>query len=214
MPRPALLLDISLAPRTQAPAWPGDAPFTTTDTSTFAAQGYHSSALSLSAHAGTHMDAPGHVIKGGPLLDAYPISRFVLPAVVVDAGSGPLVESAAVAAAGLRPGEALLLRTDNAARGLVNPDGSIREDFTALSPDAARAAVDARASLVGIDAPSVDPFHSQDIPAHLALLHHDVLVLEWLDLSAAAPGRYTLSCLPLKLAGVEACPVRAVLSVP
>lgn len=211
MPSPSRIIDITLGPGQGAPAWPGDAPFSSSAAKTFERDGHHTSTLTLSAHAGTHVDAPGHMIPGAPLLDAFGPERFVLPALVLDAGPGPLVGPEVVAACGLAPGEALLLKTDNSARGLATPDGSMRTDFTALSPDAARAAVAAGASLVGIDAPSADPFDSEDVPAHMALLGSGVLILEWLDLSAAAPGRYLLCCPPLRLPGVEASPVRALL---
>lgn len=206
----ARIIDISLAIGTQAPAWPGDPPLEVRPAHTFATSGWHTSVLTMSAHAGTHIDAPGHILPGAPLLDAFGLERFILPAVVVDAGPGPLAGAEAVRRSGLRPGEALLVRTDNSARGLADASGAMRTDFTALSPEAARACVDAGASLVGIDAPSVDPYGGP-VPAHETLMRAGVLVMEWLALAAAPPGRHLLVCLPLHLPGVEASPVRAVL---
>ena len=65
--------------------------------------------------------------------------------------------------------------------------------------------------LVGIDTPSVDLFTATDLPAHEALARHEMLVLEGLDLSGVPEGLYELVALPLRLAGFEASPVRAVL---
>jgi arylformamidase len=38
-----------------------------------------------------------------------------------------------------------------------------------------------------------------------------VVILEGLDLSQVSQGRYTLYCLPLKLAGSDGAPARAIL---
>ena len=47
--------------------------------------------------------------------------------------------------------------------------------------------------------------------AHLAVMHTDMRVLEGLVLDDPAPGDYELIALPLRLAGLDASPVRAVL---
>jgi arylformamidase len=64
---------------------------------------------------------------------------------------------------------------------------------------------------VGIDTPSVDAFDSKDLPAHHALLRHDMANLEGLVLMAVPDGVYELVALPLRLVGFDASPVRAVL---
>ena len=65
--------------------------------------------------------------------------------------------------------------------------------------------------MIGIDTPSVDLFDSKDLPAHLAFLRNDMAILEGIDLSEVPEGIYELIALPLKLAGFDASPVRAVL---
>jgi arylformamidase len=57
----------------------------------------------------------------------------------------------------------------------------------------------------------VDDATSEDLPGHRALLHHSIAILEWLDLSQAPDGLYELAALPLKIAGGDGSPVRAVL---
>ena len=64
---------------------------------------------------------------------------------------------------------------------------------------------------MGVDTPSIDPFHSTDLPAHQAILRHDLAVLEGLDLAAVPDGFYELIALPLRLVGFDASPVRAIL---
>lgn len=204
------IIDITLPIGPATPPWPGDPGLTVGAAHTFASSGWHTSVLTLSAHTGTHVDAPGHMLPDGARLDAFGLERFVLPAVVAEAGPGPLVGAEAVRRSGVRPGEALLLRTDNSARGLADASGAMRTDFTALSPGAARAVVDAGASLLGIDGPSADPYGAA-VPAHTLLMGAGVLIVESLALARAPLGRHLLVCLPLRLPGVEASPVRAVL---
>ena len=64
---------------------------------------------------------------------------------------------------------------------------------------------------VGIDGLSIDRQDASDLPVHRRLLGAGVLVIEGLDLRAAAPGRYTLVCLPLSFPELDGAPARAVL---
>jgi arylformamidase len=64
--------------------------------------------------------------------------------------------------------------------------------------------------LVGVDYLSVAPF-KQSRPTHEILLKADVVIVEGLDLSKVEQGRYTMYCLPLKLAGIDGAPARAIL---
>jgi arylformamidase len=82
----------------------------------------------------------------------------------------------------------------------------------ALAPDAAEACAGLGVAMVGVDYLSVDCFGAaREHPSHTILMSRKILLLEGLDLTAAAPGRYTLICLPLKMPGAEGSPVRAVL---
>jgi arylformamidase len=85
------------------------------------------------------------------------------------------------------------------------------DDFAAFDPAtiAWLASLDVR--LVGIDTPSVDPADSKTLDSHQQLLAHDMRVLENLVLDEVEAGDYELIALPLKLAGADASPVRAVL---
>ncbi len=80
-----------------------------------------------------------------------------------------------------------------------------------MSEPAARACLDRGVKLVGIDYFTVDSFTSETFPVHKCLLSAGVIIMETVNLRDVKPGRYTLICLPLRLAGAEASPVRAVL---
>jgi arylformamidase len=66
------------------------------------------------------------------------------------------------------------------------------------------------AALVGLDYLSVAHADEQ-VLVHRAFLDHGVILLEGIDLSHIAPGRYELICFPLRLRGSDGAPCRAVL---
>ena len=66
-------------------------------------------------------------------------------------------------------------------------------------------------TLIGVDTPSLDPQTSKTMDAHLAVAKHGMAILESLVLDAVPFGAYELIALPLKIAGADSSPVRAVL---
>jgi arylformamidase len=88
-------------------------------------------------------------------------------------------------------------------------DDEWRDDFTYISVDVARACEGLR--LVGIDTPSVDPKNSQTLDAHKELLERGIYIVENLNLEGVDEGVYDLIALPLRIAGGDASPVRAVI---
>ncbi|MEY2537856.1 MAG: arylformamidase, partial [Verrucomicrobiota bacterium] len=84
-------------------------------------------------------------------------------------------------------------------------------DFATLSVELIDSLHASGVITVGIDTPSVDLFDSKDLPAHKAILGHDMAILEGLALRNVPEGVYELIALPLRLVGFDASPVRAVL---
>jgi arylformamidase len=168
------------------------------------------SRLTLACHVGTHVDTPSHFIPGGKNLDEYPIDRWILPAQVASIRDSDVVRSAELKHLDIRPGEALLLQTDNSVSGRV-ASGVFSEKYVYISPEAADFLVSQRVGLLGIDYASVDPFPLGDATAHHKLLGAGMLLLEGINLKEVPVGRYTLFCLPLKVSGAEGAPARAVL---
>ena len=84
-------------------------------------------------------------------------------------------------------------------------------DFAALEVELVDFLHERGVMTVGIDTPSVDLFESKDLPAHKAILRHDMSILEGLVLKDVPEGIYELIALPLRLVGFDASPVRAIL---
>lgn len=165
--------------------------------------------LTFGTHTGTHVDAARHFIDGAQAVDALPLSRLVGPARVVHLPDHvTAIGPAELRDAGIRDETRVLLRTRNAA--LLGKD-DFDEGYAHLTGDGARFLVESGVELVGIDYLSVEAFDAEEPVAHHALLEREVVVVEGVDLREVPAGRYELICLPLRLAGLDGAPVRAVL---
>lgn len=198
--------DISQKLHPGLPVWPGDTPFAKAQTWQIA-QGspVNVAALSMSTHSGAHADAPLHYAAGASDIASVDLAPYLGPCLVVDARTaGALIEPADLPdLAGVRR---VLFRTFDAF-----PHDEWPCDTTAIAPATIDALAAAGVQLVGLDSPSIDPQASTMMAAHLAVLRHDMRVLEGLVLDAVAPGQYELIALPLAIIGGDASPVRAVL---
>ena len=67
-----------------------------------------------------------------------------------------------------------------------------------------------KVKLLGLDLPSVDPIEAKKLTNHYALTAARIAIVESLDLSEVEAGIYHFSALPLKIAGGDAGPVRAI----
>ena len=166
----------------------------------------NSSSISMSAHCGTHVDAPFHFVDGGATIDELPIEPFLGPALVHTVDDGRYITRAHVDAIDLQGETRVLFKTPNS-RLLREP---YTPDFTAFDVGAAEALVAAGVRLVGLDYLSV-AHEDEQVPVHRAFLDHGVVLLEGIDLSVVDPGRYELICLPLRVSGSDGAPCRAVL---
>src|SRR5436305_10350991 len=193
------LYDISvpIAPRL-TPVYPGDPGIEVGSWKAIArGDAANVTALNFGAHTGTHVDAPAHFIEGAPGVTSLPLDALVGEALVIAVPADVrAIEEGHVEE--LSPGGAarVLFKTRNSAFW-ENPRGRFREDFTYLSPGAARSLVSRGVRLVGIDYLSVEEFGSKHFETHRTLLSNRHVILEGLDLRAVAPGRYELICLPL-----------------
>jgi len=169
----------------------------------------------LNPHNATHVDAPSHFFAGATGALELPLAAGFGPAVIADLShkgalepiSGDDLERAA--GADFRPGDRLLVATRYLDRHWGEPDFWDRPPY--LAPSAAAWALERGAALVGLDCLTEEPGHPE-MPVHRALLGRGIPILEYLcNLGAAGERRPWLIALPVKIAGVEASPVRAVL---
>jgi arylformamidase len=169
-------------------------------------------------HAGTHVDAPSHMVQGGDDIHDLPLALFFGPAVVADIRhrvpkdgitAGDMEKSIGDRVA---RGDRVLLRTDiNDARF----DGSAEwmESAPYLGDDAIAWFRDHGVSIVGFDFYHgvKQPGEAPDSSTSRKLAEVGILTMPALkNLGAIRKPRVTLIALPLKMIGVEASPVRAI----
>ncbi|MEV4833801.1 cyclase family protein [Nonomuraea sp. NPDC049486] len=206
------LVELSVPIVTGMPVYPGDPEVTIEPALIAGRDGVNVLAVHLGSQSGTHVDAPFHLDDTLPDLDELPLERFVGPAVTVDAR-------------GLAPGAAIgpgLFRGELGRIVLVATGWSAHWgtpaylDHPHLTEEAARLLVERGVRTVGIDALSVDPTPAEDFPAHRVLCGAHAVIAENLTglgrlLDAQAAGRAVeVSMLPIRLAGADGAPVRAV----
>jgi arylformamidase len=172
--------------------------------------GANVSLISFGSHTDTHVDAPRHFFDDGKTVDEIPLSVLMGPAVVLEFGTGVMaVTRADLEKHDLTGATRVLLKTRNS--GFLTQDSEFHKDYTYLAPDGAEYLVSLGIVLVGIDYLSIEQFHSGHHRTHLALLGADIVIVEGLNLNDVTAGEYDLYCLPIKLAGCDGAPARAVL---
>jgi arylformamidase len=207
MPISSPLWDISPLISPSLPVWPGDTPFRA-DATWQIEDGcpVKVSRITLSTHTGAHCDAPSHYEPTGPSIDAAALEPYIGACRVIDCIGVPRVESKHIAHAMKAVPPRVLLRTYATA-----PRDNWDAAFAHVAPETIALLAQHGVTLVGIDTPSLDPQESKTMDAHHAVRKHGMAILEGIVLDAVQAGDYELIALPLKLAGMDASPVRAIL---
>ena len=204
------LIDISQVLNPSLPGWPGEPGFAMSACARITADcPVNTAALSLSTHAGTHADAPLHYDPQGADSAGSALDAYVGRCVVLDVrGCGVRVEPQDVAWDAIGDASRVLFRTYDRFPHRAWDDAS-----TAIAAETIERLGAIGVVLVGTDAASLDPQHSKTMDAHHAVRRHGMRILEGLVLDDVPPGEYELIALPLRIAGADASPVRAVLRV-
>jgi arylformamidase len=167
------------------------------------------SVLSLGAHTGTHMDGPRHFFTGAPGLDTMPLDAVLGRARVIEIRDRRSITVEELRPHRIRRGERILFKTyGSAARWRKR---SFDGGFVYISEPAAQYLVKRGVRTVGIDYLSVGGYKKDSAEAHRALLGGGVWIIEGLDLTRIAPGRYDMAALPLRILASDGAPARVVL---
>ncbi|MBR6727736.1 MAG: cyclase family protein [Clostridia bacterium] len=153
------------------------------------------SELSLNLHTATHCDAYMHFIRDGADIVDTPLAHFVGECYVLSVEPNSVTQASDLK--GKLPAGIKRLLLHCGENGFI-------------SEDAAEFLAEEGIITFGTEAPSVGaPGHEG--PVHVALLGNKIAIIEQLDLSGVQDGTYTLFAQPLKIAGAEAAPCRALL---
>lgn len=203
------LYDISMTIDSGMISWPGDGPVKVDRIRSMDdGERLNLSRLDMSAHTGTHIDAPVHFIKEGSGVESLPLEALIGPAAVVHIPGAQAISAAELEKADIPADvERVLLKTDNAELAIQK---KFNEKYSFVTPEGARFLIDSGIRLVGVDYLSIAQYGNGDA-VHQALLGAGTIIIEGLDLRGVAPGSYNMIALPLKIAGCDGAPARVVL---
>jgi arylformamidase len=203
------LIDVTVPLDAGLPTYPGNTPFTL-EANKRLARGDSSnvSTLHLSAHAGTHVDAPRHFFDDRPGAEGLPLELLIGRARVVEIRSTRNIGADELAELNLSGELRVLFKTENS-RFWGTSD--FRPDYVGVTSAGAECLVASGIRVVGVDYLSVEPFKTPGAPAHRALLGAGAVVIEGLDLREVEPGIYDMLCLPLRIVGADGAPARVLL---
>ncbi|MEK6600726.1 MAG: cyclase family protein [Candidatus Binatota bacterium] len=175
--------------------------------------------LSLPCHAGTHVDAPIHIVPNGKSIEELPLDSFVGPGAViaVKKRGGEEVTAKDLEASGVavNRGDILMLCTGWDEK-FESPDYNLHPY---LSVDAAQWMVKKGVKLFGIDCITVDlptPLMQTgfDFPVHKTLLGNGVLIAENVANLGKIVGKKTrILAFPLRVKGSDAGHARIVAEI-
>ena len=208
--------DISRTLSNDFAEWPGDEPFHYRLTKEIAKGAtVNLGAVTMSIHNGTHADARFHFDSKGASIEKAPVQVYLGRATVVDLAQSfsqsrekhlITLEDLRLHAEDIAATSRLLVKTDRWSDSTVFP-----EQIPVIAADVPAWLQKNGVKLLGLDLPSMDEIDSKSLQNHHALARAGIAIVESLDLSNVAPGIYNFAGLPLKIAGADGAPMRAIL---
>ncbi|MCP4313801.1 MAG: cyclase family protein [Bacteroidetes bacterium] len=171
--------------------------------------------VKLSSHLGTHIEFPYHHMKDGKDASNYPLERMVGDAVIFDfthkkkdeeISKQEIIDSGVE----VRKGDIVVIYTGM--QELWNtPTG---HDRPALSIEATKyLVIEKGIHCIGTDATGLEVRGTEDQPVHQILFSHDVAMIESMtNLDKLRGKRFSIMVLPIRVRGMDSCPVRIVAS--
>jgi kynurenine formamidase len=174
------------------PVYVGDEP-TRRTINNYTPDGFYAQAWSFGEHSGTHMDAPGHFVRGGRLTPQLRPRELMLPIVVIDISKRAASDPDAVVTVddlqrferrhGRIPRSALVAMNSGWDRKLGTPEfkgGDLGNyHFPGFGEDAIDFMIKRnRGSAIAVDTLSLDPGNSATFPVHNKWLADDKYGLE------------------------------------
>jgi arylformamidase len=203
-------IDVTVPLDARLPTYPNNTPFSLEPIKRVSrGDSSNVSTLHMSAHTGTHVDAPRHFFDDGPGTEALSLDLMIGRARVIEVGSREGIAAEDLSGVDLSGDKRLLIKTRNSQ---LWDSPEFHTDYVGVTESGAKHLVAHGIKLVGVDYLSVEQFRKPGAPAHHLLLGAGVIVIEGLNLREVEPGLYDMMCLPLRIVGSDGAPARVVLS--
>lgn len=214
------VVDLSYTMEEGMPAWPTQARFGTTvyESYDFGDPAIHS-AVYMSEHTGTHIDAPKHFIPGGPGVDELDLKTVMGRGVVIhgenmEPGSSlslNRIREFEKQNGEIRPGDIIMLRFGWDEKYALRPhSGDYLKDWPGLGREAAEYFVEKQASAVGCDTLALDAYGENENACHHILLGNGIPIIENIRNLSILPVHSYVIGLPNKFKGGSGSPIRLV----
>jgi len=165
--------------------------------------------ISMSAHTGTHMDAPRHFIADGLTMEQMPLEAVMGRCRVFELDCEGQITADDLRKLKFVPRQRVLFKTRNSTRSWAMQE--FDKDFISIRKDAAQYLVEMGVVTVGVDYLSIGGYGKDVVETHQIMLGAGIWVIEGLNLSEIKDGYYEMICLPLKIEGADGAPCRVVL---
>ena len=209
------IYDISVGISPEMPTWPDDPPVILTKLAEIQnGADANITAIEMSVHSGTHIDAPKHFIDDGIAADEIPFEKLMGEVVVMEMSDAASVISAEILKthpdnSRLQTASKVLFKTINSGTW-QSSSAEFQKDYVGINKSGAKYLAGLNLDLIGIDYLSIAPY-DDTVQPHTILLSKGIILLEGINLSRVPSGIYQLCCLPLKIIGCEGAPARAIL---
>ncbi len=209
------IIDISVPISNNMPIWLGDPPVEFEKLSSIdQGDSVNTTALKMSVHTGTHIDAPYHFIESGQRVDQISLDKLIgeVFVMVIDDGIDVITEKVLKthpANHQLRETPKVLFRTRNS-HFWKDQAHDFNRGYVGIDKSGAEFLKQRQLELIGIDYLSIAPYADTKNP-HEILLSNGTILLEGLNLINVSEGIYNLLCLPLNISNCEGAPCRAAL---
>ncbi len=168
--------------------------------------GVRETTITIDVHTGTHLDAPLHMVAGGRTIDKMLLEPLIGNCKVIDFSHiKDVITREDLIEQHIEVGDILLFKTQNSFDKVFN------FEFIYLGESGAKYLAKKKIKGVGIDGLGIERSQSGHKTHHI-LFEAGIYIIEGLELKDIKAGVYELIALPLKLKGLDASPVRAILT--
>lgn len=200
------IIDLSQKIHDKMPTHPYDEEVIVVENRTIENEGYNNTQMDIGMHAGTHIDAPSHLIENGKKINEYNLTKFTGKACVIDASNQKNIILTEKQKDVIIQNDIVLIYTGYG--DLFNDNQYYADDAPVLSTELTEYLIQSHIKMVGMDLSSPDKY-PYDI--HKMLLSSDILIIENLTNldKLFGIGEFSFCAMPLNI-DAEASIARAV----